>query len=230
MNEAFHLDDDGVIRVSEWTHVPWLQHGFGTRHAAGWTGMLATVKQVHGATVLAAEGLTGVVGPADALVTHTPGQLIAVKTADCVPLLVVDFAHRAVAAVHAGWRGTVGKILPKALDLMREQYGTDPSDLEVALGPCISACCFEVGPEVAQQFQELFPERNDLDRKTNVDLIEANRRLAQSAGISAERIYASDECTMCQPDRYFSYRREAEKAGRLLAMAGLRAELRETPI
>jgi YfiH family protein len=154
-----------------------------------------------------------VLGEGDALLENRPGSVVAVKTADCIPLLLVDDHHRAVAAVHAGWRGTVARIASGAVAAMRSQYGTDPEDLHAAIGPGIGKCCYEVGPEVAEQFGE--------QGRAHIDLAEANRRQLVAAGVTPGRIYASNLCTMCRPEEFHSFRRDREAAGRLHSFAGI---------
>ncbi len=167
----FRLDSSNVYRAERLERFPWLQHGFGTRLSAGWpdAGGLATAKQIHSDHVLLATQ-PGHLGPGDAIISKQPGVTVAVRTADCLPILIVDSRTRAVAAVHAGWRGVVAEIAPKAVEAMRLEFGSRPEDLEIVIGPGIGPCCFEVGPEVATQFRPFFPERNDLDARAKVDL------------------------------------------------------------
>lgn len=148
------------------------------------------------------------------------GPLVGVKTADCIPILLVDERHRAVAAVHAGWRGTVARIAQKAMGRMSERWGADARYLHAAIGPGIGACCYEVGPEVSAQFAEFFPERDDLGQRTKIDLVEANRRQLIEAGVPGERIYAANLCTFCDP-QFYSFRREGEAAGRMISFIGI---------
>jgi len=156
------------------------------------------------------------------LFARAPGSLIGVHTADCVPVLLVDRRNRAIAAVHAGWRGTVAVIPARTLEAMRERYGTLPEDVEAAIGPAIAACCFEVGPEVAAKFGDLFPERSDLGRRTHVDLHEANRRILSAAGVPPEAIYVARHlCTRCHGGEFCSYRRDRERAGRMVSSIGI---------
>jgi YfiH family protein len=162
-----------------------------------------------------AEGLCGVLGQGDALLEDRPGAVIAIKTADCVPILLVDERHRAVAAVHAGWRGTVARIAAGAVEAMSRRYGTEPRDLHAAIGPGIGRCCYQVGPEVAAQFGQ--------QGRANIDLAGVNRSQLQEAGVTPERIYASNLCTMCQPEDFHSFRRDGEAAGRLYSFAGITA-------
>ncbi len=212
---AFRLDAAGIYRVTELEALPWLIHGFGTYRADFPAGLprLATLKQIHSANCIAAEGRTGVLGEGDALLENTPGAMVAVKTADCIPLLLADPVHYAVAAVHAGWRGTAAQIACRAVEAMRERFGTRPEDLHAAIGPGIGACCFEVGPEVAEQF--------GLSGRAHVNLQEHNRRQLAAAGVTPARIYPADLCTMCRADEFHSFRRDRERAGRMHSFAGV---------
>jgi len=214
---VFYQDPRHVYRVTELDAFPWLIHGFGTRHSdiPALFGNLATLKQVHSGTCLPARGRVGVLGRGDALIENTPGAVIAVKTADCVPILLVDKRHRAVAAVHAGWRGTLARIAAHAVEAMRLHFSTELRDLHAAIGPGIGKCCYSVGPEVA----ELFGEHG----RAHLDLAAANRRQLVEAGVTDERIYASNLCTMCRPKEFHSFRRDREAAGRLYSFAGIQA-------
>ena len=212
----FYKDSQQVYRVPELDSLGWLVHGFGTRLAdvTARFGNLATVHQVHSARCVAAEGRTGKLGDGDALLENTPGSVVAVKTADCIPILLVDSRLRAVAAVHAGWRGTVARIVEHAVDAMRARFGTAPADLEAAIGPGIGKCCYEVGPEVAAQFGE--------QGRAHIDLAEHNRLQLMAAGIAPERIHVAHLCTMCLGEEFHSFRRDKERAGRLYSFAGIR--------
>jgi YfiH family protein len=212
---AFYQDGRHVYRVSELDALTWLIHGFGTRHAdvPALFHNLATVKQVHSATCVAAEGRRGVLAEGDALLENQPGSVVAVKTADCVPILLADERNRAVAAVHAGWRGTAAGIAMRAVESMGERFGTRPSDLHAAIGPAIGACCYEVGPEVAGQF--------GIEGRTNLDLPETNSARLVEIGIPAERIYVSPLCTMCRAEEFHSFRRDKEDAGRMFSFVGV---------
>ena len=213
----FYKDSRQVYRVTELDALPWLIHGFGTRQSdiPAWFANLATVKQIHSAIVVNAGGRCGILGEGDALLEDRPGAAIAVKTADCMPVLLVDERHRAVAAVHAGWRGTVARIVVAAVDAMRARFGTLPVDLHAAIGPGIGKCCYEVGPEVAAQFGE--------QGRAHISLSNANRTQLLAAGVTPERIYASNLCTMCLAEEFHSFRRDGEAAGRLYSFAGIRA-------
>lgn len=200
----------------------WLEHAFGTRHAGPDQAGLVTVQQVHSARVAAADGRHGRIAEADALIARLPGARVGVRTADCLPILLADERLRAVAAVHAGWRGTLGGIARRAVEALAEAFGSRPEDLHAAIGPGIGRCCFEVGPEVAEQFAPLFPERKDLSRRTRLDLAEANRRQLAAAGVLPGRIYCGAPCTVCMVEDFHSWRRDRDKAGRMISAAGIR--------
>ena len=212
----FYKDPRHIYRVPELDVFPWLEHGFGTSlvDVPALHGDLALLKQVHSATCIAANGRSGVLGPGDALLENTPGVPVAVRTADCIPILLVDERRHAVAAVHAGWRGTVAQIARQAVGEMRRDFGSEPADLHAAIGPGIGKCCYEVGPEVAAQFGE--------QGRIHLDLPEVNRAQLVDAGVTPSRIYASNLCTMCRQDEFHSYRRDREAAGRMYSFAGIR--------
>jgi hypothetical protein len=191
--------------------------------SAGWpdTAGLATVKQIHSDQVLVASQ-PGQLGVADAIISQRPGVTVAIRTADCLPILIVDPKTRSVAAVHAGWRGVVADIASKTVEAMRLKFGCRPQDLEIAIGPGIGACCFEVGPEVAARFRAFFPERNDLDGRAKVDLVETVVRQLGRNGVTKGQIDTSDLCSCCKPELFESYRRDRERSGRMLAAAGIR--------
>jgi len=213
---VFYRDPQQVYRVSELDALEWLVHGFGTRLAdiPRRFENLATVKQIHSSTCLPASGKQGIVGEGDALLEDTPGSVVAVKTADCIPVLLVDPRHRAVAAVHAGWRGTAAQIVPKAIELMGERFGSVPADLHAAIGPGIGECCYEVGPEVSAQFGK--------EGRAHLNLPEENRKQLVGIGVAPERVYLANLCTQCNPDEFHSFRRDKEAAGRLYSFAGIR--------
>jgi polyphenol oxidase len=219
----FRLDGGNVYRAQVLEEIPWLEHGFGTRLSSRWpdTTDLATVQQIHSDKVLIADR-SGSAGEGDGLISNQPGITLSVRTADCLPILMADTRNRAVAAVHAGWRGTILEIVPKTLQAMADHFGTRPDDLVIAVGSGIGACCFEVGPEVAIQFAKLFPERTDLDQKTKVDLVETNLRLLGRNGGSVRQIATSGLCTFCRPDLFHSYRRDRDAAGRMMSTIRLR--------
>ncbi len=178
-----------------------------------------SLKQVHSDVCVYVDGRArGRIGEGDALITDVPGAAIAVRTADCIPILLVDTRKRAVAAVHAGWRGTVQGIAAKAVGAMADRFGSRPRDMLAAVGPGIGPCCYEVGEEVAVQFCDMFPERSNWAGQTHVDLAEANRRQLVSAGLAEDAVWAAGLCTVCLAQEFFSWRREREKAGRMVSV------------
>lgn len=219
----FRLDSSHVYRALRLEQFPWLEHGFGTRLSAGWpdSATLATAKQIHSDQVLVATH-PGNFGPGDALICQRPEVTVAIRTADCLPVVIVDPRTRAVAVVHAGWRGVAGEIVPKSVTAMMEKFGSRPEDLEIAIGPGIGPCCFEVGPEVAVQFQVFFPERDDLTGRTKIDLAETISRQLRRNGVSTGQISASGLCSCCNPELFESYRRDRDKAGRMVTAASIR--------
>lgn len=213
----FYKDPRQIYRVTELDELPWLAHGFGTRHAdiPGLFGNLGTLKQIHSSECVPANGRSGELGRGDALLENAPGAVVAVKTADCIPILLADDRHRAVAAVHAGWRGTVAGIAQHALRTMHARFGTEPADVRAAIGPGIGKCCYEVGAEVAAQFGE--------QGRARIDLAATNREQLEAAGVKPDRIYVANLCTMCGVTDFYSFRRDKEAAGRLYSFAGIRA-------
>ena len=209
---------------------------------------LVTLKQFHSAVIRCFDAPPSEPCRGDAAVTGARGLLLGVQTADCVPILLVDTRRKAVAAIHAGWRGTLARIAEKAVGQMRMHFGSQPGDLLAALGPAIGGCCYEVGPELVAWFASQFPdaqrwfdeprtgeEPNPLQwlnmmppghqpppKNVRLDLRKANRAQLLAAGLGEERIFASDLCTACRTELLFSYRREGERSGRLLAAVGLR--------
>jgi len=212
---------------------------------------LATLRQVHSDLIhqiseLPPDQLVG-----DGLITQTPGILLGIQTADCLPVILVDTKRRAVGIFHAGWRGTIKRIVEKGVGEMRRWFGTLPHDLKAAIGPGIHNCCYQVGPEVRDQFESQFeyasslfhemeehdevrekypmlfltaraPGHSVLPRKIFLDLSEANRRQLLAVGVPAKDISVSPLCTACRSDLLFSHRAEKGTTGRMLAIAGIR--------
>jgi polyphenol oxidase len=218
----FRLDSSHVYRAERLEQFSWLRHGFGTRLSAGWPDVdgLATAKQVHSDQVLKVTQ-PGQFGPGDAIISQRPGLTVAIRTADCLPIVIVDPRTRAVAALHAGWRGVVAEIAPKAVEAMQAEFGSRPEDLEIAIGPGIGPCCFEVGPEVAAQFRAFHPERSDLHGRAKLDLTETVIRQLRRNGVPVSQISTLGLCSCCDPGLFESYRRDGEKAGRMVAAVGV---------
>ena len=200
-----------------------------------WT--LAGCWQVHGADVRVvksedeAKPKPGVLGDdqyCDALISASPKILLAVKTADCVPILLGDATIGAFAAVHAGWRGTSASIVIQAIRQLQKEYGTRPENIRAAIGPAATVCCYEVGGDVIGKFRESFPDADSLleptrDGHARIDLHKANRNQLISAKVPAARIHTAPFCTMERTDLFFSYRREKAiqgRVGRLMSVIG----------
>ena len=212
---------------------------------------LVTLRQIHSDLIHCINGPPAVPLVGDGLITATPEIVIAIQTADCLPVILVDAKNRAVGVFHAGWRGTVKRIVQKGVGEMRLHFGTDPRHIRAAIGPGVHSCCYEVGEEVKHKFEtqfaygaELFheekesdtirdkypllfltaraPGHSELPTKLFLDLVEANRRQLLDAGVPAKNIEASPLCTSCRVDLLFSYRQEKGITGRMMGAAGVR--------
>lgn len=212
---------------------------------------LITLHQVHSDLIHCVSEVPepGLMG--DGLITQTPGLLLAILTADCLPVILVDAKHPGVGVFHAGWRGTVKRIVEKGVGEMKRCFGTSPSDLRAAIGPGVHSCCYAVGPEVRTQFESQFeyssklfheveesdpvrekypllfltaraPGHSELPKRIFLDLVEANRRQLLAAGVMAKNISASPLCTSCHTDLLFSHRAEKGITGRMMAVAAIR--------
>lgn len=216
MNNSFRLAPDGIYRCDAFQQFVWQRHGFGTRQASPPAEIV--LKQVHSSSVVNVNGLRDGGREGDALITDCTGKSIGVRTADCVPILALDYRNRAIAAVHAGWRGTADGIAARTVERMCAEFQTDPADLYAAIGPCIRGCCYQVRSDVAAQLAAQFPEWGAEDTTTRkVDLAAANRRQLEQAGVNPERIFDCSLCTACEEAQFFSYRREPTNPGRMIA-------------
>ncbi len=230
------------------------------------TTQLVTVRQFHSNLVVAVpgpekeaagEGGASGDGPSppvckgDGLITAEPGLLLAIQTADCIPVLVADRKQRVVAAFHAGWRGTVQRIVELGVGRMRLEFGSKPRDLIAAIGPGIGACCYAIGEEVLSAFESQFayghalfhevfdtdairtkypmlfltqraPGHSPIGPSLHLDLIEANRRQLLDGGVKPGAIRVVGGCTNCRPDLFFSYRASQGQAGRMMSVIGVR--------
>lgn len=187
------------------------------RHNGAEATVILTVKQVHGTDALVVNrplrGAESFDGGWDALVTDQPGVMVAVRTADCVPVLLHDPVRRVVAAVHAGWRGAVSGIVPKIVALLITRFGAAADRLRMAIGPSAGPCCYEVDEPVLSRLRAAFPAWRDVvkptgDQRAQLDLRAFVQRQALAHGLRAERIVTVNACTICHPDLFFSYRRE----------------------
>lgn len=226
------------------------------RHVAGDPSFPAvTLRQIHSSLIRrvtmadAASAEARMKG--DGLMTAEPGLLLAIQTADCIPVLIADRKNRAVAAFHAGWRGTLKRIVENGVGRMRLEFGSQPKDLVAAIGPGIGQCCYSVGEEVRSEFlsqfayaEELFcdvydsdpvrekypllfltaraPGHSNIGPSLHLDLAEANRRQLLDAGLAPNAISVLGHCTSCRTDLYFSHRAASGFTGRMLSVIGIR--------
>jgi hypothetical protein len=181
-------------------------------------------EQVHGCDLLDCHGRGRQhATPADILLTREPGCAVAVRTADCLPILLAAPVQGIVSAVHAGWRGTAMQVVRTAIQAMT-RHGADPAAIVATLGPCIGPCCFEVGPEVAEALVEKQPNAAIGPEKNGhfyPDLAAINRQQLLEAGLLPGHIETINACTSCDPERFFSHRRDAGHTGRHLAVVAL---------
>lgn len=219
-------------------------------HGKPWP--LISLRQIHSDVIHVVKSpLPGrLVG--DGLITNLPQVALAILTADCFPVLLVDTGNKAIGVFHAGWRGTVQRIAEKGLGAMRREYGTRPEDVQAAIGPGIHNCCYAVGDEVRSQFESQFdyaaqlfheqyspdpirekypllflnarpPGHGDTATRIHLNIMEANRRQLLRAGVPQDQISVLDECTSCDTQRFFSHRAEQGRTGRMMALAGIRS-------
>jgi hypothetical protein len=212
---------------------------------------VVTLRQIHSDLIHCIHELPQQPLIGDGLITRTPGLLIAIQTADCLPVILVDVKSQAVGVFHAGWRGTLKRIVEKGVGQMFRCFGTRPRDLKAAIGPGVQGCCYQVGEEVRTKFRSQFayadslfrevkesdpvrekypllflsaraPGHGELPPQIFLDLVEANRQQLVAAGVPKKNIETSPLCTNCHPELLFSYRAEKGKTGRLMGVAGIR--------
>lgn len=194
----------------------------------------------------------------DGLVTNVAGVALGIQTADCFPVIVADTRRQAIGVFHAGWRGTVKRIVEKGLGVMRQEYGSLPADIHAVIGAGIQKCCYEVGDEVRNKFESQFPYADALFHevyssdavrekypmlfmnarapghgpmcsKLHLDLAEANRRQLLAAGVPENHISVIGHCTACKAKKFFSHRADKGKTGRMMAVVGVKAAKRAVP-
>ncbi len=224
-----------LITIPRFERIPFIYHGFG---AAGWKESdlrkredgqgfrRLYLRQVHSDAIHVISDVPDVTPRGDAMITSLPRLFLIIKTADCLPVLLVDEKKRVIAAAHCGWKGTLLRLLEKVVSGMMKQFGCNPANIVVALGPSISGCCYEVGEDVRGPFRDNgFPDRlfrpvPGRPGKHFLYLREANLLQLRAQGVSDRNIFSIDICTHC--DRRFpSYRRERTAAGRMLSFIAL---------
>jgi hypothetical protein len=222
------------------------------RAKTGTEESLITLRQTHSDVARVFSKAPAQTPQGDAALCGRTGLLLGIQTADCVPILLADARRRVVAAVHAGWRGTLARVVAKTLGRMRLEFGTRPENVIAALGPSIGSCCYEVGPEVAQAFSAQFegaaewfegpferlatggepnplpwltmmpPGHEPPPERVRLDLRAANRWQLVDAGVNPRNIAVSALCTGCRTDLFFSYRKEGAGTGRMMSVIGIR--------
>jgi polyphenol oxidase len=218
------------------------------------TWPLIALRQIHSDLIHCVCGPLDAPLAGDGVITATNEIALAVQTADCLPVILVDEKRKAIGVFHAGWRGTLKRIVEKGLGELRRCFGTLPQDVKATIGPGIHRCCYAVGPEVREKFEsqfayasELFhevmetdpvrekypllfltaraPGHSELPKKIFLDLVEANRRQLVDAGVSTKKIDASPLCTACRTELLFSHRAEKAVTGRMMALVGIKNQL-----
>jgi YfiH family protein len=215
--------------------IPYLVHGFGTgkwkdadfKKKPEWAGFrFLFLNQVHSAIIRFIDRIPEKKYRGDAMITDIPEFLLIIRTADCLPVLVVDEPRKIIAAVHCGWRGTSKRVAHKVIQGMVDRYKCRPSSLLVALGPCIGGECYEVGEDVFQSFKkeglstEFFRAQSSKKKKYLFDLKGENISQMLNLGIEKKNIYSAEGCTHCDMS-FPSYRRDRERAGRMLSFIGI---------
>ena len=218
LNASYRVGDDPKI-VS--------QNVCDVKLAAGiHDGRVVTMQQVHGDRIVEVnDKKLKEAGEADGMVTAEPDIFLAVLTADCVPLLFVAPKQKLVAAVHAGWRGTLAGIADKTVRLFKSKYNVEPSDLEVALGPSIGVCCYEVKDDVTVPLMKRWgslttPSIFVREGKSFVHLRRLNRDILRASGVPGNQLFQVGPCTSCAAEEFFSYRRERSETGRQMSLIG----------
>ncbi len=245
-NRAAFLRELGAVTQKRRSSKP------SSRIAATSLWPLITLRQIHSDIIHCVASTPAGPLSGDGLITATPGLLLAIQTADCLPVILVDTKRHAVGVFHAGWRGTVKRIVEKGVGEMYRHFGTRPRDLKAAIGPGVHGCCYEVGEEVRIKFESQFayavaslfrevkdsdpvrekypllfltaraPGHSELPKKIFLDLVEANRQQLTAAGVPKKSIESSPFCTNCHPELLFSYRAERGNTGRMMGVAGIR--------
>ncbi len=208
-------DDAGLVRES-WRRV---------EEATGLS--FARVCQVHGARAVRIDAASDPIEEADVVVSRTLGLAACVSVADCVPILVADPESGVVAAVHAGWRGTLARAAAEGVAALSRETGAPPRRLLASIGPSIGPCCYEVSPDLAARFAEAFGAGVLREgREPKLDLWSANEAALRAAGMAPDRVEVLGRCTACERELFFSHRRDAGRTGRQAAFIAPRAPTR----
>jgi polyphenol oxidase len=247
LNLGFTKEDSRL--AVERNRAAFLQTLGAINHRRPWP--LVTLRQIHSTIIHCVCELPPIQLAGDGLITRTPGLLLGIQAADCIPVVLADRKRKAIGVFHAGWRGTVKRIVEKGAGEMRRCFGTMPRDIQAAIGPGVGGCCYQVGDEVRHDFESQFvyaadlfretiesdpvrekypmlflsaraPGHSDLPKKIFLDLPEANRRQLLAIGVPAKNISVSPFCTVCRVDLLFSHRAEKGMTGRMMCVAGIK--------
>lgn len=225
---------DGVLKHDGWPGRDGVEHGFTTRTVydrgdgiaklTTWPGLTSfqavRVRQVHGRGVVHADRADGVVHEGDALISAARGILLTIATADCLPVLLYSAGPpEVVAAIHCGWKGLRARVIDATLEEMKRQFGVEASQVTACFGPSIEGECYEVGPELQVPFAARSITSSDGRLHLNLAL-EALVQI-QAAGVPESAVIGASPCTMCDPVRFFSYRRDGPATGRMINFIGL---------
>ncbi len=177
-------------------------------------------KQTHSSNIGIVKSVNEIFPDTDALITNVPGICICVRTADCTPILLYDPVQKVVAAIHSGWKGTVQRISMKTIRIMQKEFGTMPENIIAGIGPSIGPDVYEVGPELIEQFNNLFRGNQIITPITDsekgfLNLWKANKQILIESGIPENNIEISEMCTFSNPELFYSARRDGVKTGRL---------------
>ncbi|MFC2164966.1 peptidoglycan editing factor PgeF [Acidobacteriota bacterium] len=229
------IDRKDYLTVPKLEETPFIVHGFGTKHWAESdfkrTPELArfeclSIKQTHSDIVRVIRAIPDRLLEGDAMITDLQGLLLIIKTADCLPVFLVDREGKTIAAVHSGWKGTKKRVLQKTVEAMTSNFGSAPESMLVAMGPCIVSSCYEVSEVVLTEFmqtgfpRDVFQNHPKGKNKYLLDLNKANRTQLTETGVLEENIVSVDLCTHCD-DSLLSYRRDRKTAQRLINFIGL---------
>lgn len=227
---------NNFITIPQLEEISFLIHGFGTvrwkekdfKRRPEWQSFrLLFLDQIHSNVIQSIDKIPKGNLEGDAMITDLPFLFLIIETADCLPVFIVSQSPKVIAAVHCGWKGTRKRVIQRAIQRMRDHYGCDPSVLLVALGPCIEGRCYEVGEDVLQDFEkdghstEFFQNHPSHKGKYLFDLKEVNISQMVSLGIKKDNILSMDICTHCHKE-FSSYRRDKDRAGRVLSFTGIK--------
>ncbi|MFP4082444.1 MAG: peptidoglycan editing factor PgeF [Candidatus Aminicenantes bacterium] len=235
INEVMRIQDHRLITVPRFEEIPFLYHGFGTSHwkkshfrkKEEWKDFrLVYLQQIHSDIIHFMDKIPSHNLKGDGMITRLPSLFLIIQSADCLPVLMVEEEKKIIAAVHCGWKGTLNRVIEKPVRILEDGCRCFPSSLLVALGPGIGQECYQVGEDIRQKFEQkgfssqLFSPCPQRKGKYLFDLRQANVLQLMSLGVKRKNIHSVDICTHCHPG-FPSFRRDREKAGRMLSFIGM---------